>query len=365
MWARKYSKCVNCGTTKKRHLARGLCARCYQKDIESKHKQHLRGSGIAAKIITKKYLIQEYLNNQKSPIEIAKACGCSRQYIYKKMKEYSIPLRSKHSARKIALLKGKIIIKRTHSDGSSHLVTYQKIFYNKKFFSTWSKQMAYVLGILYTDGCLSIHTYRSKTITRRMPVISLAQKERELIDKVLHLMNCNAKVHYRERTPYWNTVAGELYHFSFACTAIYPDLIRLGMKTTKSLDIKFPSIPQKYVRHFIRGCWDGDGTVYSEKRNPTNIKASFVSGSRFFIDSILTELEKAGLPKRTVYIKNGKKPSYYFRYSGGQCIKLYHYLYDDVPPTQYLRRKHDIFQKYVKHYDYERSCIELSAKRNY
>jgi hypothetical protein len=144
--------------------------------------------------------------------------------------------------------------------------------------------MAYVLGILYTDGCLSMQIHHGKTSTRRTPIISLAQKDRELIDKLLH---------------------------------------------------------------FIRGCWDGDGSVYSEKRNPTNIKASFVSGSLPFIKGILMELEKVGLPKRKIYIKEGKKPSYYFRYSGSQCIKLYHYLYDDVPPTEYLERKHSLFKKYV------------------
>jgi len=29
----------------------------------------------------------------------------------------------------------------------------------------------------------------------------------------------------------------------------------------------FPKIPDEYIRHFVRGCWDGDGTVYIEKRN--------------------------------------------------------------------------------------------------
>jgi len=41
-----------------------------------------------------------------------------------------------------------------------------------------------------------------------------------------------------------------------------------------------------------------------------------------------------------------KNPSYYFRYSGSECKKLYHYLYDNVPPEQYLERKYVVFNNY-------------------
>lgn len=347
MWARKHNKCIKCGTTQEKHLSRGLCVKCYHKDIESRHKKVTRQRGIAAKKLTKEYLINQYFKEKKSLSDIAEECSCSRQFVYKKMLEYEIPRRTLRSARKMALSQSKIIINRLQDDGHIQSVIYQKIEYNEKFFASWSQEMAYVLGILYTDGCLSMQIHHGKRSTRRTPIISLAQRERELIGKVLALIDCDAKIHYRKRKVYGGRICGAVYYFSIACYAIYPDLVRLGLKSAKSLDIAFPTIPNKYVRHFIRGCWDGDGSVYFEKRNPSNIKASFYSGSRPFINGLLSKLEKAGLPKRKVYIKQGKKPSYYFRFTGSQCIKLYHYLYDDVPPTQYLERKHASFKKYA------------------
>lgn len=57
-------------------------------------------------------------------------------------------------------------------------------------------------------------------------------------------------------------------------------------------------------------------------------------------------LKKAGLPERAIYKTKGKPPSYYMRYSGYQCKKLFHYLYDNVPPTQYLERKYNLFKNF-------------------
>jgi len=112
------------------------------------------------------------------------------------------------------------------------------------------------------------------------------------------------------------------------------------------LSVAFPKIPPVYVRHFIRGCWDGDGSIYIEKRSKS-IRASFTSGSLMFINDMLNELEKAGLKKRTIYTIKRKNPSYYFRFNGfSQCKDLYHYLYDNVPQEQYLERKHKVFKDY-------------------
>jgi len=292
MWSRKYNKCIQCGTTKEKHIARGLCVCCYRRDIENRHKDSLRNRGIAAKKLTKKYLIEHYCKQNKSLSDIAIECSCSRQYVYKKMLEYNIPLRSKRSARRMALKQKKIIVGRTDDAGQSHSVIYQKINYNEKFFTFWSPEMAYVLGVIYTDGCLNLRKNTWKSTIRRVPHLSIAQKEPELLRKMLALMNCNAKL------------------------------------------------------HFIRGCWDGDGSVYSEKRRKGYLIASYYSGSLKFIEGLLDEFERVGLSKRKIYEKKGKSSSYYFKYTGSNCIKLYHYLYDGVPPNQYLERKHALFKRF-------------------
>jgi hypothetical protein len=345
MWARKFERCVNCGTTEIKHLARGLCSKCYNIDIERKHKDLERKRGIAGTKLTKKYLIEQYFKQSKSLSDIAKECSCSRQYVHKKALEYNLPLRSLRSARRIALNQNKLVFERTDAGGHTHSVVLHKVKLNKKFFSTWTNEMAYVLGVIYTDGCLSYRKQVTKTTIRRLPSLSIAQKEPEFLRKILVLMGCNAKVHFRERKKYGNIVAGAVYSFNIDCTPIYHDLVRLGLNPNKSLNVEFPNIPKEYVRHFIRGCWDGDGSVYHET-GKNYLIANFYSGSLKFIEGILTELEKIGLPKRTVHMTKAIQPSYYFKFYGEQCIKLYHYLYNNVPSTQYLERKYKLFKQF-------------------
>lgn len=350
MWSRKYNKCVSCGKTTEKHISRGLCATCYHRDIERRHKRHVRTRGIAAQKLTKKYLMDQYVNRKRSLSEIAEDCACSRQYVHKRMGQLGIPRRCLRSARDLALRQTKIKVKRIDDAGEQTTVIYHRIVFNRNFFSRWSSKMAYVLGVVFTDGCLDVRKQSRKNLVRRVPHLSMAQKESELLLKVLALMECNASLHYRPNRKYGDKVSGAVYHFDFVCTPIYPDLLRLGLSTKKSLDIEFPDIPEGYVRHFIRGCWDGDGSIYIEQRTG-KLRASFVSGSKKFIEGILKALEKVGLPKRTTYVRKGKTPSYYFRFCGKQCLDLCHFLYDDVPSTQYLERKHAVFKQFSKRFE--------------
>jgi hypothetical protein len=177
------------------------------------------------------------------------------------------------------------------------------------------------------------------------PRFHIDQKELEPLEKVKNLMNCDAKLYHKPKKTYESGISGETFRLQVYNQKIFNSLIKLGLVSDKSLKIEFPDIPTQYIRHFIRGCWDGDGSVYVEK-DSGNICASFVSGSKQFIDGMVSELEKAGLKKRKTYTTKAKTPSYYFRFSGSQCKKLYHYLYDDVPPEQYLERKYQVFKKY-------------------
>ena len=355
MWSQKFKECIKCGTTEQKHLGRGLCVNCYRIDIESRHKHRKsRQLGrISHLILTKEYLIREYWEKNKSLGEIAQECNCTRQYVHKRMTSYGINLRDKTSARGLALEGGKINVMRHDDIGKSTAITFQKTNYKEDFFSTWSPKMAYVLGVIFTDGHLSPGKRRepSSKTTSFSSRVTVTQKEPELLTKVLSLMETNSKLLFRKRE-IWQLknkdkkeiVAGEVYYFHIHGDKIYDDLMALGLFPNKSLKLQFPQAPSNCIRHFIRGCWDGDGSIYVENR--TNKKAaSFVSGSKEFIEGMLAELEKLGMPKRTIHEIKRENISYYFRFTGDQCDKLFHILYDDVHSSQYLERKYNIFKQ--------------------
>lgn len=339
-WSLKFDQCIKCGTTETRHIARGYCKNCYNRNIEGRHKEvdRRRNYGGSSSLLTKEYLLENYITNEKSLGDIAKEANCSRQYVHKKIVFYGIPLRSKASAREIALDSGKVIRENVSFEGKKQFITLEKVSFNKRFFSSWSSEMAYVLGVIYTDGNLI-----SRGGSCNMDRFSISQKEPELLIKVLALMECNATIHFRRENIYSGRKAGALHWFSIAENEVYNDLIRLGLTPHKSLTINFPEVPNEYVRHFIRGCWDGDGSVYIDKQSK-RITASFVSGSLNFVKGMVSELTNSNLPVKTIYTNKRKTPSYYFRLTGKQVINFYHYLYDDVPPTQYIERKFNLFR---------------------
>jgi len=150
--------------------------------------------------------------------------------------------------------------------------SFRKYNINENFFKKWSCDMAYVLGLWFADG----------HIRKNQFIITLHQRDKYLLEQILKKMNANYSV---------------VNHMNNACRiimcskAMVGDVLKLGGKFKKSLDIKFPRIPKKYLPDFIRGLWDGDGCV-SYDRASNYYKSSIVSGSRDFIYELHIILKK-------------------------------------------------------------------------
>src|SRR3989338_7583602 len=95
---------------------------------------------------------------------------------------------------------------------------------------------------------------------------------------------------------------GALYGFRFARERLTSDLKNLGILPRKSLTIDFPNVPEVFTADFIRGVFDGDGSVYFEKRSRRYpVRTSFVSSSQEFIEELEVALQQLGLPKRVIH----------------------------------------------------------------
>ena len=178
-WSLRHDHCVICGRNDVKHIAGGLCAHCYQKETEKRGRGKQRiAKGLASRKLDYKYLYEEYVTKKRSLSDIAKDCDCGRQYVYKRMVEFNIALRTQKEARELACDRNKIRFKRTDVDGHERLVILDKIRVNDSFFSSWSKEMSYVLGVVYTDGNLDPGSKLdpSRKTTLRIPRLSIAQK---------------------------------------------------------------------------------------------------------------------------------------------------------------------------------------------
>lgn len=275
--------------------------------------------------------------------DLAAKYNCTRTYIHKLTKRFGINRRSRSEARDLAMDRGKLAFTRFDSAGKPSKVILTKQVTNKAFFKSWTPAMAYVLGVIVTDGNLLPSSKRDSRYKNAMTRFGVAQKDPELLEKILALMGSNAKIYKSRQSRTGNLI----YQFSINDDDIYDDLVALGLSPKKSRTIRFPSVDTANLRHFIRGCWDGDGSVYLEKGKP---RASYISGSKDFVQSMVLQLHNLGMPLANIYSES-RSVGYYIRFRGIACARLYHIFYDDVSAEMYLQRKHDRFRAIAEEFD--------------
>lgn len=265
--------------------------------------------------LNKEELRRLYLSEKKSLEDIARLYGSSRVAVWKYCKSARITRRSRSEARLEAQKKGKV------SQGYFDI--------NEDFFSKWSPEMAYVLGLIATDGCVS-----------RTGTVSLCINDKDLLGKVKDVMGSAHTIKY------YGHQEG-LYSFNFSRQKLCADLNRLGIFPNKSLNIRFPDVPDAFLIDFVRGVFDGDGSVFFEKRSSKlPLRASFISSSKDFIETLEAKLRALGMPKRTLYQHKTKNAvSYMIRYAHADSIRLFKLLYNKnaIKNGLFLARKYKKF----------------------
>ncbi len=130
---------------------------------------------------------------------------------------------------------------------------------------------------------------------------------------------------------------------------MYNDLRTLGFTSRKSLKLKMPKIPQKYLGHFVRGYFDGDGCVYfnkhqvKDRKNPRYVFATrFTCGSRSFLATLVRVLRARGL--RRGFILEKYNTAYELVFSHNDSVALYRIMYNNLRDSDiYLGRKYKLF----------------------
>ena len=310
-WSQKYEECISCNSIDRPHVGHGLCSVCYN----CKMNRNSPGSytRIIHKYDVKKELTREvleklYFDDKLHIKEIAFKYNISYDIISRHMKKMGI--QTKRGPRP------------GRTDGN--------IIYNinPAFFSKWTAEMAWVLGFFVADGNLS----------KGRNYIRFSQKTPEILEKIRNTMQSSHPIKEVE-----GGYGNKAYVLGISNSLITHDLIKLGMTSNKSRTIKFPYVPDDYIRHFIRGCWDGDGCVILNSCE-SKVTAQYCSGSLEFMKGMREALSKEDIINRDKAITPHKSNCFYLTVSKmAKVVDLYHYFYDDVSEDYYLKRKHDIF----------------------
>ena len=227
--------------------------------------------------------------------------------------------------------------------------------FNQEFFDIIdTEEKAYILGFIYADGCNNRHPSTGE--------LSISQMERDvdILFKIKKAMDSTYPISEEKI----KSSKEKRFRFYVYSKKIALQLNNLGVVHNKSLILKFPDfISDELMPHFIRGYFDGDGSVWEGKRKKMivkkenkpgetrerivqNVKFNF-TGSNTFIPYLQEYLiEHIGLSKTKLNYSKAKEDYRHcsMEYSGRKNLKiLYDYMYSSA--TIYGERKKAKFEK--------------------
>lgn len=158
------------------------------------------------------------------------------------------------------------------------LMKERKYLLNKIFFDNWSPEMAYVLGFWFADGYMRHEkSYR----------IVFNSRDYNLLLQIKKCFSCNYFIKRYQRRD------GIDYQLILYSKHLYQELLTLGGMRCKSKKMRFPKVPKQCLADFIRGYFDGDGSVFyttyihtKTKRPRTELRSNFTSGNPKFLEDL-------------------------------------------------------------------------------
>ena len=115
----------------------------------------------------------------------------------------------------------------------------------------WSPELAYAVGLIASDGCLS-------SDGRHLLFVSKDIEQIENLKKCLGL-KVKIGVHKNGRR-----FGNKSYHrVQWGDVRLYKFLLSIGLMPNKSKILGALTVPDKYFLDFLRGSFDGDGSFYS------------------------------------------------------------------------------------------------------
>lgn len=252
------------------------------------------------------------------------------------------------------------IVKRNNEKVKNNSEAHSIYSVNQNYFEKIDTEpKAYFLGLMYADGC--IHS------TNPRMLISLQEEDKYILELFKEELEFNGYLYFK---PCENTK--NQFTLEITSQKLKDNLINLGCIPKKSLILKFPNnfqVPNELLHHFIRGYFDGDGSVGITDRliNGKEYKEQFIQfiGSNNFIDGLSKELDF--LTKFNTSSTNNENNKQIAIKSKLDFIRMYEFLYKDA--TIYLHRKYNKFQDILKYlndkpYFYSGESIAQYSKEN-
>ena len=265
--------------------------------------------------ITSKDMKERCIERYKSGLSLeasGEPDGLSAAAVLMYMEEYNVPTRSAEEA-------------------------HRKYPINEDFFDNIdTEEKAYFLGFLYADGCNQMANFWSIVLSLEVADTEILHKFSNMIYKNENDAKNQVKIIDRSKEE-----KGIEVRLCINSKHICQQMQKLGCVSQKTFVIKYPEwMPEHLHRHFIRGYFDGDGTINRETEMASGCK---IVSTLQFLDSIkaISNIDCS------IYKvdKSNNKNTYELYYSGNRNQWLFlHWIYSGA--TIYLQRKYDAYLRF-------------------
>ncbi|MDB1934982.1 MAG: LAGLIDADG family homing endonuclease [Clostridium sp.] len=190
-----------------------------------------------------------------------------------------------------------------------------RYYIDYNFFEDWGNDSAYIYGMIAADGHLF---YESGKMNKNALQFEMADYDRDILDKIKYVMKYEGPVLSTKR----HTVKLQINN-----KKIIKDLIQKGIpENNKTFALEYPrELPQKYDRHFIRGLFDGDGSVYKHGSAPR----FQLLGTKRLLEEVLKRLPIDN-NKYSIYDRNKSGSNVYSLQIGGKnAFNIFNWLYEE------------------------------------
>jgi hypothetical protein len=136
---------------------------------------------------------------------------------------------------------------------------------------------AYILGFIAADGYVGNNEIK----------IGLSFVDFEILEKIKICLESNAEIKTYTQICTLNNKVSKFCSLSFANHYMINSLRSLGFTKNKTNDFAFPNIPKELYLHFLRGYFDGDGSMSMYRPNDGYIRYSAsICGTESFLNSV-------------------------------------------------------------------------------
>ena len=220
-------------------------------------------AGRGSLLLTESFLRQKYVAERLSAAVIAAEVGVSSGTVQNYLRRYNIPVR-------------------TSAESRLNLIN------TSGFVDLSSDWHAYWVGFIAADGC--VYVDEQKRICRLQIVLKMSDAD--------HLRDFQRGIQTSAPVIVGFNGQRDVAKITISGSFLVDALAKWGVVPNKSLIIRWPDhLPDALVPAFIRGYFDGNGTIYQRHRRNertawTETVCRFVSGSVPFLDSLEQELTK-------------------------------------------------------------------------